>query len=711
MANSKYTTVTRTPSGSGRVRSTWELSDINTGLNIPANATIDKATVTVYFKETTNRTGNADIYVNFCDSNNNVVGDNLDYGDGVVPKNDPSTYGSRSTDIKNHIASGKISYSGASKFMVQFQSAFLSRNYSVYCIFSIDYTVHSHSYTSSVTKEATCTSAGVRTYTCSCGDSYTESIPALGHSWKTPTYTWSSDGKTCTAKRVCNNNSSHTESATATITSAVKTAATCMAKGRTRYTAKFSVSWTTTQTKDVQDIAQKSHSYTGAIKSDGNGKDATHSFKCVNGCNQYGGAVKHTWNSGVITTQPTCTANGVKTYTCTASGCGATYTETIAAKGHSWVAATCTTPKTCSVCGATEGSALGHSYTDVITAPTETSGGYTTHTCSRCGHSYIDSYTYMVRWFNEDGSVELERDSSVPYGEMPDCSVTPTKAATTQHSYEFIGWQIDTITEGTTDLTAVVKSIAYYARFREIVNAYKVTWKNEDGTVLETDEAVPYGTAPDYNGATPTKASTAQYYYTFLGWNTEVDETARDEEDLDAVTGHITYTAVYVPVIRKYRVTIDVENCTVKGNVSDGNHREYGAPLIIEVIPDIGYEFDYIRVVVNNVGTTYKDNPLDDLTVTGDTSIYCYCTRLPIPFKVNLDQATGVYIVPETKEIVIQFDGIRPVIASTDLSVDGWNISVIDYPIDSELSEYAFYEYYPLEKLFISKNNKTTRIW
>ena len=40
---------------------------------------------------------------------------------------------------------------------------------------------HQHSYSDSVTKEPTCTDTGVRTYTCSCGDSYTETIPALGH--------------------------------------------------------------------------------------------------------------------------------------------------------------------------------------------------------------------------------------------------------------------------------------------------------------------------------------------------------------------------------------------------------------------------------------------------------------------------------------------------------------------------------------------------
>ena len=42
---------------------------------------------------------------------------------------------------------------------------------------------HEHVYTSTVTKEATCTEAGVTTYSCSCGDSYTESIPALGHNY------------------------------------------------------------------------------------------------------------------------------------------------------------------------------------------------------------------------------------------------------------------------------------------------------------------------------------------------------------------------------------------------------------------------------------------------------------------------------------------------------------------------------------------------
>lgn len=66
---------------------------------------------------------------------------------------------------------------------------------------------------------------------------------------------------------------------------------------------------------------------------------------------------------------PTCTATGSITYKC--CKCSHLYTETIAANGHKFAEATCETPKTCTICSATSGSALGHSYT----------GGK----CSRCG--------------------------------------------------------------------------------------------------------------------------------------------------------------------------------------------------------------------------------------------------------------------------------------------------------------------------------------
>ena len=52
---------------------------------------------------------------------------------------------------------------------------------------------HTHTYTSDISVEATCTQPGSIVYTCSCGDSYTESIPAAGHS-----YTSTVTAPTCT---------------------------------------------------------------------------------------------------------------------------------------------------------------------------------------------------------------------------------------------------------------------------------------------------------------------------------------------------------------------------------------------------------------------------------------------------------------------------------------------------------------------------------
>ena len=43
---------------------------------------------------------------------------------------------------------------------------------------------HEHAYTESVSKEATCTETGEKTFTCECGDTYTENIEATGHNYE-----------------------------------------------------------------------------------------------------------------------------------------------------------------------------------------------------------------------------------------------------------------------------------------------------------------------------------------------------------------------------------------------------------------------------------------------------------------------------------------------------------------------------------------------
>ena len=113
----------------------------------------------------------------------------------------------------------------------------------------------------------------------------------------------------------------------------------------------------------------------------------------------------HDWDDGTVTTAPTETTPGVRTFTC--SGCDQTRTETIPATGaHDYqftktVAPTCTDGGydlyTCSGCGATERrnltDAAGHKWDGgtVTTAPTETTPGVRTFTCSGCGQTRTEA--------------------------------------------------------------------------------------------------------------------------------------------------------------------------------------------------------------------------------------------------------------------------------------------------------------------------------
>ena len=113
----------------------------------------------------------------------------------------------------------------------------------------------------------------------------------------------------------------------------------------------------------------------------------------------------HDWDDGTVTTAPTETTPGVRTFTC--RGCDQTRTETIPATGaHDYrftktVDPTCTDGGydlyTCSGCGATERrnltDAAGHKWDGgtVTTAPTETTPGVRTFTCTVCGQTRTEA--------------------------------------------------------------------------------------------------------------------------------------------------------------------------------------------------------------------------------------------------------------------------------------------------------------------------------
>ncbi len=97
-----------------------------------------------------------------------------------------------------------------------------------------------------------------------------------------------------------------------------------------------------------------------------------------------------------VTKQPSCTATGIRTYTC--QKCGSTYNENIPLLDHAYVIserkADCTNSgtitHTCKECGHTYTEktqpALGHAYGELKTLinPTELLPGLAEHTCTRC---------------------------------------------------------------------------------------------------------------------------------------------------------------------------------------------------------------------------------------------------------------------------------------------------------------------------------------
>ena len=219
----------------------------------------------------------------------------------------------------------------------------------------------------SVTTKPTCTESGEKTFTCSICRKTTkkESVPATGHNYASA---WTTDiAATCekagTESRHCQNEN-------------------CTATTEPRSIAALGHSW-----KDNKD---------GTATCTRDGCTETH---------------KHKWDSGEITTEPTCTAKGEKTYHCTYEEngiCKATKTEPVKALGHNYIltkteAPTCEKDGVlhdkCSRCSKTrtkrdtDNLALGHSWTD---------NGDGTATCSRegCGKKHthdLDSGTTILK--------------------------------------------------------------------------------------------------------------------------------------------------------------------------------------------------------------------------------------------------------------------------------------------------------------------------
>ncbi|MBR3974014.1 MAG: cell wall-binding repeat-containing protein [Oscillospiraceae bacterium] len=158
----------------------------------------------------------------------------------------------------------------------------------------------------------------------------------------------------------------------------------------------------------------------------------------------------HTFDQGVVTAEPTCTEDGIMTYTCTT--CGYQETEAIPAVGHDYDQGTVTREPscteegevlyTCSVCGGTyteKTDPTGHDYTSEVTKKSTCSEkGQVTYTCQVCAHTYTDELALLNHTYESAVTTEPTCDKEgVRTYTCTECSASYTEAiATVPHVFE-----------------------------------------------------------------------------------------------------------------------------------------------------------------------------------------------------------------------------------------------------------------------------------
>ena len=280
-----------------------------------------------------------------------------------------------------------------------------------------------------ITKEATETEEGIKTYTCkTCGETKTESIPITSHHW---------DQGTITKKATCTENGEKTYH--------------CTDEGCDK-------TW-------IETIPATGHQHTELIdkKTATCGEDGYSGDLYCKDCGQLiskGAVVKatgHSWDSGKVTEAATCKKEGTKTYTC--SICGDTKTEAIPKKEHSFdegkvtKKATCTEDGlkvyTCKNCGETKEEILkatGHQHTEVRNEKKATckEKGYGGDIyCADCGElikkgSATEKADHNWQLTKEE-KVTCEKDGSKTYT-CADCGETKTEMIQST-GHRFSDWQ------------------------------------------------------------------------------------------------------------------------------------------------------------------------------------------------------------------------------------------------------------------------------
>ena len=215
---------------------------------------------------------------------------------------------------------------------------------------------------------------------------------------------------------------------------------------------------------------------------------------------------------------------------------------------------------------------------------------------------------------------------SYPYGEL----YNPPAIT----GYIFAGWYAEKehVHEVTSDTIVDNEIYTNLLYSKWIPKKYTVTWKNYDGTILEIDEDVSYGSIPSYDGDVPVRDG-----YVFQNWYSAGN-------NISPVTGDIVYTANFIQKVpQSIAYTTHVENIGWQDYVMDGkmagtshrslrlegvkiklNNQKYAGDILYRThIENVGWENDFKK---NNEmsGTSGRSLRLEaiEIKLTGEMADY-----------------------------------------------------------------------------------------
>ena len=228
---------------------------------------------------------------------------------------------------------------------------------------------------------------------------------------------------------------------------------------------------------------------------------------------------------------------------------------------------------------------------------------------------------HTVTWKNDDGSI-IEYDTNLAYNSVPSYDgTTPTKAPDAQYTYTFKCWKRAETEISDMSAERVLSDLIYTAVYDTTLNKYTVIWASDDGSVLEKDVEVEYGTMPSYDSLKPVKERTPQYKYRFLEWDRTITE----------VTGNTTYFATYASEVNKYTVTWKNDD----GTLLRTEILEYGAT------PSYGSDPSKNKDLINTY-TFDKWSPAVT-SVKGDATYTAIYTPTKIDVQIDVVVSNGTY--------------------------------------------------------------------